>query len=105
MGLTFAMWVIAVTVCLAATAAVLNFFAALHGPLALRVMCGMRAVIAGLYVPAYVWLLWNPTKRAVWSETVAGLSLIAWIVVWIMPAVLALRMEQRAAAVAEKLRG
>ena len=87
--------IVAVSLILASTAAVLNTVATLRGPYALRMQCGVRAVLAVLYVVAYVWLLTHIDQRARWSQTVSGMSLIAWVAVWNMPAVIALRLEKR----------
>lgn len=92
--------VIATTI-LAVSAAVTNFVAARRGPYGLRVQCGVRAALAATYVVAYIWLLAHMVQRARWSQTVSGLSLVTWIAVWNMPAIIALRLQSRAEEVAD----
>lgn len=72
-----------------------TFLAAVAGGAALvssrtgsiRVRCYRRAVasLAFLYVGAYTWLLFNPEHRLGWSHVMAGVSIPAWIIVWIVP--------------------
>jgi hypothetical protein len=88
--------IILATMCLAFTAAVGNTAAAMRGPYGLRVVCGVRAALAALYVPAYLWLLLHPEDRLIWSQTVVGVSLMTWVLVWNLPAYIALRLERRA---------
>lgn len=88
--------VIIITTVFALVAAAVNIAAARWGPYGLRVQCGVRGVIAALYIPAYTWLAFNPEDRLVWSQTVVGLSLFSWIAVWIMPGFCALCLEIRA---------
>lgn len=91
--------IIVATMCLAVSAAVLNTVAAMRGPYGLRTTCGIRAGLAGLYVPAYLWLLAHPESRVVWSQTVVGLSLVTWLTVWNLPPLIALRLERQARSV------
>ena len=82
-----------VTLALAVAAVVVNGFAATRGPSTLRIVSAARSGLAFVYVAAYVWLLANPTKRLAWSKTLGGVAIVAWIVVWIVPAVTALHLE------------
>ena len=92
--------IILATIALATSAGVVNLIAARRGPYGLRVQCGVRGALAALYVPAYVWLLTNMEHRAVWSQTIVGLSLFSWVAVWNLPAFIALRLERQARATA-----
>jgi uncharacterized membrane protein len=83
-----------VTLALAVGAVAVNGVAATRGPSPLRIASAARAGLAVVYVAAYIWLLANPTKRLAWSKTLAGVAIVAWVVVWIVPAITALHLER-----------
>ena len=88
--------VITVSVVLASVAAGVNIVASKVGPRPLRVMSTVRGVLAAFYAAAYVWLLAHRDQRAHWSQTLSGVALAAWVVVWIVPAIIAIRLRPRA---------
>ena len=71
---------------------VVNWSAYRRGVPGLRAAHLAVSVISVFYVLGYVWLLTFAHDVANWSSAMRGLSLIAWVVVWIMPAVLSTRM-------------
>jgi hypothetical protein len=82
-------------VCVAVAVAV-NWWAARSGLLRLRTIHAAIAAIAGVYVAGYLWLLGlipflDAPDPARWSSVLRGLSLVAWVVVWVAPAVLSIR--------------
>ena len=92
--MTLDRFIVAVTCVLAAVASGVNVWAALRGPVALRPMNAARAGLAAVYTAAYIWLLINPDKRLAWSHTMTGVSLAAWVLVWITPAAIAIRLQR-----------
>ncbi len=81
--------IIAITVVLAAIAVGVNLSAARHGPYPLRAMAAARSALACFYVAGYIWLLAHQERRVTWSKMMTGVSLVAWVVVWILPALVA----------------
>ena len=79
-----ATWVIRVAVMFATLSVVANLVVAHR--LRSMLFAGIAA-LSVVYVTGYLWLLLNPTERAVWSEVMSGVSLVAWPMVWIGPAV------------------
>ncbi len=50
----------------------------------------VHSLIAGIsffYVGAFAWLIWGKPDRAHWSEFLTPVSIISFIVVWSLPAV------------------
>lgn len=92
-------------------AVVVNWWAARSGLFRLRTIHAAIATVAGLYVAGYLWLLGllpliDAPDPARWSSVLRGLSLVAWVVVWIMPAVLSIRTTSELhAAIRERQRG
>lgn len=56
----------------------------------------MRGLLATIYMVAYVWLFFHPTRRLEWSRLMIGVSLTAWTLVWIYPAWQTLRLTTAA---------
>ena len=102
--MTFDTGVVTASAVFAAVACVLNFRAACYGPFGLRTINGIRGALAGLYVLSYVWLLFHLEQRAMWSRNMTGVSLFTWCAVWILPAVVALRLERKAKQASNGLR-
>jgi len=71
---------------------VVNWSAYRRGVPGLRVVHLAVSVISVFYVMGYVGLLTFVHDVANWSSAMRGLSIIAWVGVWIMPAVLSTRM-------------
>ncbi len=85
-----------VNVVLAAIAAVTNFLAGHRGLLVMRPLRYMVGALASLYVALYLWLLLGSVAVAEWSNVVRGIASVAWLVVWIAPAAMGLRVAKRA---------
>ena len=83
---------IAVTAVLASSAAVMNITAAVQGNQFRRGVCAMRGLLATIYAVAYVWLLFHPARRLEWSRAMTGVSVTAWLLVWVYPAWQTLRL-------------
>ena len=87
-----ATWVIRASFVLAICSAWVNVCAAR------RVRSPLFAAIAALsviYVAGYGWLLAHPGERAVWSEVMSGVALVAWPLVWIGPALRSAHRQTR----------
>lgn len=63
----------------------------------------MVAALATFFIASYVWLGFHGDAIVEWSEFMRGVSLIAWPVVWIYPALRARDATVKAAKVAEGL--
>jgi len=87
-------WTIGATAVVAVVAVVLNAIGARRATPGMRILCAMRAALAAVYVGWYVWLLMFPADRAGWSRSIAGVNLVAWVVVWISPAWYVLRSRR-----------
>lgn len=90
----------------------LNFYAARHGSIRARWVHAMTAVVGAAYIVGYVWLLCTLSHPLQWSQTMRGVAVVAWVVVWWMPAILSVRLRRRdvaahaeAAAVIRALEG
>lgn len=97
------MFTVSLSALLAAVACVVNFAAAIRGPFGLRMINGARGALAGLYVGSYLWLLAHLEQRAAWSRLMTGTAIIVWIVVWIVPPLLALRLERKTRQVVDAM--
>jgi hypothetical protein len=84
-------WVALMSLAGATASVIVNWHAARVGLFRLRTIHAAIATISVLYVAGYLWLLFGNVDPARWSSTLRGLSLVAWVVVWIMPAVLSIR--------------
>ena len=83
-------------------ATVLNVQAARHGAIRARWLHAMTAVVGVAYVFGYSWLLCTLDDPRRWSETMRGVAVVAWVIVWWTPAILSLRLHRRdAEALAE----
>jgi hypothetical protein len=56
------------------------------------------AALGAFYVAGYIWLLLNPDLAVVWSEFFRGVSLAAWTVVWMRPAIRSVTTQRDLAA-------
>ena len=72
-----------VNVVLAAVAVVLNIWAATHHTGWMRRWFTANATLAGLYVGAYCWLLFNFDRHhRDWAEFMRPVGSMAWLIVW-----------------------
>jgi len=83
--------IIAVNALLALGASALNWWAARDGLLRFRVVHAAVASLALCYVALYGWLLLFDPPLQTWSSVGRGLSVTAWPIVWILPAVVSIR--------------
>lgn len=88
---------------LACVAAGVSFHAAFHGMPTRRAHHAGIGALSVLYVIGYVWLLAHPERAGVWSEFFRGVSLVAWSVVWILPARQSVESARDAAAKLDEL--
>lgn len=87
-------WVAVLSLIGAAASVALNWQAARVGLLRFRTVHAAIATIALLYVAGYLWLLFGNVDPARWSSTLRGLSMVAWVVVWLLPAAMSVRMNR-----------
>lgn len=83
--------IIAVNALLALGSMVVNGWAARDGLLRFRVIHASVASLAFLYALLYGWLLIFDPPLRLWSSIGRGLSLTAWPIVWVLPAVVSIR--------------
>lgn len=96
--------IIAANAVLAGAACGFNAVTAVRCALVGRIVHSTIAVLAAGYVTAYVILLATDVAVAHWSSVMRGVSLVAWVVVWVGPAWLRLRsnIPARFAAAVER---
>lgn len=87
-----ATWVIRASLALALLSAIVNLTAARRLKSALFASV---AALSAIYVVSYAWLLLHPTERLAWSEVMSGVSLIAWPLIWVGPAMRACWQRRR----------
>ncbi len=83
--------IIAVNALMALGSVVVNVWAARDGLLRFRVVHAAVASLGVLYALLYGWLLICDPPLRLWSSIGRGLSLTAWPIVWILPAVVSIR--------------
>ena len=88
-------------VCVLVSVAV-NWWAARSGLFRFRTVHAAIATVSLMYVAGYSWLLFGDVEVARWSSVFRGLSLVAWAVVWILPAVLSVRATRELHAAIER---
>lgn len=84
-------WITLMSLAGAAASVAVNWQAARVGLFRLRTIHAAIGTISVLYVAGYLWLLFGNVDPARWSSTLRGLSLVAWLVVWILPAAISIR--------------
>jgi hypothetical protein len=91
-------WVAVLNLCCVVVSVVVNWWAARSGLFRFRTAHAAIAAVSAMYVVLYLWLLgWlSPIGLSaplvpVWSSVGRGISLVAWIVVWICPACMSIR--------------
>jgi len=78
--------IIAINAAMALGASALNWWAARDGLLRFRVVHAAVASLALCYVALYGWLLLFDPPLQTWSSVGRGLSVTAWPIVWVWPA-------------------
>lgn len=94
--------VVALNALLALTATVINLHASKKVVGEWRGVRVSIAAVATAYVLGYTYLVMFPEEIIVWSKAMRGVSLLAWPVVWIYPAVLQRRSVKRTREILEK---
>lgn len=89
---------------LAAVACVVNLRALPHNSPTWRNVHVSIAALAAVYVGGYLYLAIWPENLLTWSQTMRGVSMLAWPVVWIIPAVVQRRSIRRTNQILEEER-
>ncbi len=91
-------WIAVLNLLLVGVSVVFNWWAARSGLFRFRTVHAAIAAVSAMYVVLYLWLLgWlSPIGLSaplvpVWSSVGRGISLVAWVVVWICPACMSMR--------------
>ena len=102
----FPLGVTVVSAVLAAAPAAVHAVAARRTAGPVRAMFAVVSVLAAVYVVAYAVLVFAPVDGGDWSETMRGVSLVAWPLVWMPHAWVVARTPKRfgEAVAAEVLR-
>lgn len=87
-------WVAVLSLLSAVASVVMSWQASRHGLLGLRSVHAAVSVMSLVYVAGYCWLLFGNPTSAQWSSVMRGFSLTAWIVVWLAPAWVSLRIAR-----------
>lgn len=94
--------VVWLTVGMSATAAVTMFLAARHSLPELRSTFAAGGVLASIYSGAYVWLAMNFERAREWSALIRPVGLVTWLVVWILPPMISMRVWAKLRQAADK---
>jgi hypothetical protein len=87
-------WVAVMSLLGALGSVVANWSAARIGLVRFRTVHAAISTVSILYVAGYLWLLFGDVDPARWSSTLRGLSLVSWVVVWVMPAAMSVQMNR-----------
>jgi hypothetical protein len=105
-------WVAILNLGCVVVSVVANWWAARSGLFRFRTVHAAIATVSALYVVLYLWLLgWlSPIGLSaplvpVWSSVGRGISLVAWIVVWICPACMSIRATRELHAAIRERQG
>lgn len=92
-----------ISVVLATVSVLVNCSAFHHGVPGLRIVHLAIGLLSMFYVIGYVWLLTFVHDVETWSSAMRGLSLIAWLIVWVFPALTSVRLwrSMRSAVMSE----
>lgn len=100
----------ALNLCCVVVSVGFNWWAARSGLFRFRTVHAAIATVSVMYVVLYLWLLgWLPgvpgPEVAVWSSVGRGISLVAWVVVWICPACMSIRATRELHAAIRERQG
>ena len=103
-------WIGVLNLCCVVASVVVNWWAARSGLFRFRTAHAAIATVSAMYVVLYLWLLgWLPGVAApevpVWSSVGRGISLVAWMVVWICPACMSIRATRELHAAIRERQG
>ncbi len=86
-------WVAILNLAGAVVSVAVNWRASRSGLFRFRTLHAAITAVAVMYVAGYLWLLgvFGEVQVARWSSVMRGFSLVAWLVVWILPAVVSIR--------------
>ena len=86
-------WVAILNLLGAGVSVVVNWQASRAGLFRFRVLHAAIVAVSVMYVAGYLWLLgvFGEVQVQRWSSVMRGFSLVAWLVVWILPAVVSIR--------------
>ena len=92
-------WVAVVNVVCVSMSVIVNWWAARSGLFRFRTVHAAIAAVSGLYVVGYLWLFGllpgvDAPSVPQWSSVLRGFAIIAWLVVWIAPAAMSVRMNR-----------
>jgi len=71
---------------------IVNWYAFYKAIPGLRMVHAAIAVLSTFYVLGYIWLLSFVHDVATWSSVMRGLSILAWSIVWIAPALQSIKI-------------
>lgn len=71
---------------------IVNWYAFYKGIPGLRMVHAATAVLSTFYVLGYIWLLSFVHDVSTWSSAMRGLSVLAWLIVWIAPALQSIKI-------------
>lgn len=71
---------------------IVNWYAFYKGIPGLRMVHAAIAMLSTFYVLGYIWLLSFVHDVSTWSSAMRGLSVLAWLIVWIAPALQSIKI-------------
>ncbi len=98
----FDMFVIWASVCMSSIAAVTLFLAARHSLPELRATFAAGGVLASIYCGSYLWLAFNFERSKEWSALMRPVALLSWLVAWVLPAAISMRVWSKLLRSADK---
>lgn len=101
-SLFFDLFVIWTNAVLAAIAAVTLLLAARHSFPELRATFAAGGVLASIYTGSYIWLAMNLERAKEWSQLMRPVGMVAWLVAWILPAAISMRVWSKLLRSADK---
>jgi hypothetical protein len=95
-------WVTVLSLLGSSASLVMNWRAARVGLITFRTVHAAIAAISVMYVAGYLWLLFGNVDPVRWSSTLRGISLVSWVVVWVMPAAMSVQINRKMHAAIRK---
>jgi hypothetical protein len=91
-GMWASLTVVWISLGLSACAAVALLLAARHSLPELRPTFAAGGVLAAIYCGSYIWLAFNYERAQEWSQLMRPVGMVSWLVVWVMPATISMRV-------------